>query len=299
VLGVVLALCRLTVEGLVVAVLAAATIDLFAAPHRATSARFLAAMVALAAGLSLTVEHLVLAGDIARMNTVFKSYLQIWTLWGVAAAASAAVLWRRRPRSKTWMAAAAMLLAGVLLYPILATPARVRDRFDLAAPTGLDGERFLDLAVFHEAQGRIPLRDDHEAIAWLRQTVVGSPVVLEASVPPYRWGSRVSVYTGLPTVIGWDWHQRQQRSVLRDDSVGRRIADVQQIYTTLDLDEARALLDRYQVEYVYVGPVERMYYRGPGLAKFESATGYGLTEVFHNDAVSIYRVGDDARQSSR
>ena len=106
-----------------------------------------------------------------------------------------------------------VLFAAVLLYPILATPARIRDRFDLATPTGLDGERYLDLAVFHEAAGKIPLRDDEEAFAWLRRSVVGSPVVLEASVPPYRWGSRVSVYTGLPTVIGWDWHQRQQRSV--------------------------------------------------------------------------------------
>jgi hypothetical protein len=42
-----------------------------------------------------------------------------------------------------------------------------------------------------------------------------------------------------------------------------------------------------------------MYYRGPGLAKFEGASGYGLTEVLRNDAVSIYRVGDDARLSSR
>ena len=71
------------------------------------------------------------------------------------------------------------------------------------------------------------------------------------------------------------------------------------IYSTVDLDEAMALLDHYQVEYVYVGPVERMYYRGPGLEKFESASARGLIEVFRNATVRIYRVGDDARLSSR
>jgi uncharacterized membrane protein len=255
-------------------------------------------MVALCAGLALTVEHLVLAGDIARMNTVFKSYLQIWTLWGVAAAATAAALLARRPRSKLWVTAGAVLFAAVMLYPALATPARIRDRFDLAAPTGLDGEKFLDLAVFHDAGSKIPLREDRDAIAWLRETVEGSPVVLEASVPPYRWGSRVSVFTGLPTVVGWDWHQRQQRSILRDDSVGRRLADIKQIYSTTDVGEALALLRRYRVEYVYLGPVERLYYRGPGLAKFEGGAP-GLEEVFNQGQVSIYRVGADARLSAR
>ncbi len=70
------------------------------------------------------------------------------------------------------------------------------------------------------------------------------------------------------------------------------------IYGTLDLDEAMALLARYQVEYVYLGPIERMYYRGPGLEKFESAAARGLTEVFRNASVRIYRVGDGARLSS-
>jgi YYY domain-containing protein len=298
-LGVALAAIRLTVEGLLAAILVLALVELFACSHHAAAARLLAAMVALAAGLALTVEHLVLAGDIGRMNTVFKSYLQIWTLWGVAAAVAASVVWRRRPRSRLWVGAAAALVAAALLYPALATPARLRDRFDANAAKGLDGESYFALAVYHEAQGQIELRLDHEAIDWLRRTVEGSPVVLEASVPPYRWGSRVSVYTGLPTVIGWDWHQRQQRSVLRDESVPRRVADVSLIYSTDDLDEALELLRRYAVEYVYVGPVERLYYPARGLYKFEARSDRGLEEVFRNDAVRIYRVGADPRISAR
>ncbi len=208
--------CGLTVEGLVVAVLAAAAIDAFAAPHRDAAARFLAGMVALAAGLALTVEHLVLAGDIARMNTVFKSYLQIWSLWGVAAAAAATALLTRRPRRRTLIA-----WARHCSPPCCSTrswPRRPHSRSLRPRRADRSRRRALPRSRGLSRRGRPDsLRDDEEAFAWLRRSVVGSPVVLEASVPPYRWGSRVSVYTGLPTVIGWDWHQRQQRSVRRDD----------------------------------------------------------------------------------
>ena len=42
----------------------------------------------------------------------------------------------------------------------------------------------------------------------MEENIQGTPVVLEAQTPEYRWGSRVAIYTGFPTVVGWSWHQR-------------------------------------------------------------------------------------------
>jgi YYY domain-containing protein len=270
----------------------------------------LSIMIGLA--LSALVEHMVLSGDIGRMNTVFKFYLQIWLLWGTCAAgALAAIVSRwgaarrpvRRERSLplaaaralgrwSFATATAVLAAAALLYTALGTPARLRDRFDEKAGPSLDGGAFLATAT-HYDQRPLELRWDGEAFQWLRENVIGNPVLLEASVPPYRWGSRVSMFTGLPTVLGWDWHQKQQRSIRRSDPVGRRLRDIEQIYSSPDAAAIVPLLKRYAVELVYVGQVERAYYPEEGLRKF-AASPELFAPLYSNDEVQIYRVVDDA-----
>jgi uncharacterized membrane protein len=115
--------------------------------------------------------------------------------------------------------------------------------------------------------------------------------VLEANVLLYRWGSRVSVYTGLPTVVGWDWHQRQQRGHIAGESVNRRVREVQEIYATVDLARAQQLLRGFQVKYIYVGELERAVFPADGLDKFERWTQETfLQEVYRNPGVVIYEV---------
>jgi uncharacterized membrane protein len=115
------------------------------------------------------------------------------------------------------------------------------------------------------------------------------PVVLEANTPLYRWGSRVSIYTGFPTVIGWDWHQKQQRSILPGQIVDQRLADVRTIYNTTDASQAAQLLHQYGVDFVYIGQLERLYYDAAGLRKFLQADpAWGL--VYENSQVQIFQV---------
>ena len=101
-----------------------------------------------------------------------------------------------------------------MLYPIFATQAKVNDRFVPGSPPGLNGMDYMKAAIYHDRDRELPLVYDRQAIEWLRENMEGSPVILEGNAPLYHWGSRVSIYTGLPTVIGWDWHQKQQRSII-------------------------------------------------------------------------------------
>jgi uncharacterized membrane protein len=107
--------------------------------------------------------------------------------------------------------------------------------------------------------------------------------------PLYQLRSTDSIYTGLPTVLGWDWHQQQQRARF-GSTVALRQADVREFYTTADLQRARDILERYDVEYVIVGDVERNFYPGGGLQKFDSGLGGYLEKVYENPGMQIWRV---------
>ena len=257
--------------------------------------RLWAFLVLLGLAMSLGVEVIVLQGDIGRMNTVFKFYLQVWLMWGVAAAVALAWLLPRLERWRSgrgwWLGGLALLLACAALYPPLAASAKVRDRFDPDLGPGLDGWAYMQTAhYFDPNNAQYDLKWDLEAIRWLTDNVIGSPVILEGNTPEYRWGSRYSVNTGLPTVLGWNWHQRQQRGPLGEEEVRQRLADIATIYNTPLSSLAEELLRRYRVRYIIVGPLERAYYELSGLAKFEEmAAGGRLRVVFRNEGVTIYQ----------
>jgi YYY domain-containing protein len=258
--------------------------------------RFWAYLVLLGLAMTLGVEVIVIEGDVGRMNTVFKFYLQVWLLWGVAAAVALAWMVPRLRRwsqgRNLWLGILVLLLAGAALYPPLATSAKIRDRFEADLRPGLDGWEYMETASYFDPQGQeYELKWDLEAIQWLLDNVVGSPVVLEGHAPEYRWGARYAINTGLPTVLGWNWHQRQQRAVADPQEVWDRAHDVEAIYNSRIPSIAEPLLRKHDVRYIVVGPMERAYYAPEGLAKFEPMVGEGtLQAVFRNEGVTIYEV---------
>ena len=235
-------------------------------------------------------------GDIDRMNSVFKFYLQIWVMFGVSASYLLWRMWDRKSvpimhmnnRKKIWIGSLSVLIISASVYPVLGTQARASTRFD-PLPGTLDGTAFMRSAVYRDINGPINLETDYDGIRWLKINIKGSPVILEGVTPQYRWGSRISVYTGLPTVVDWKWHQEQQRWGYRSD-VLKRHSDVDIIYSTSDSEKALGLMYKYGVEYVYVGQLERLYYPEKGIAKFDGALSDHLTPVFRSPNVIIYRL---------
>ena len=254
-------------------------------------------LIGTALALTLMVEMIYIEGDIGRMNTVFKFYLQAWTLFAISAAAAFGWLvrsfseWPIRLK-RLWQIGFIILLTGAALYPLLGGIAKVKDRMAPDAPHTLNGMTFMDYASYTDLNTVMDLSQDYRAIRWLQENVPGSPVIIEANQVEYHWGTRYTVYTGLPGVVGWNWHQRQQRTIVPHDWVFERVEDVNTFYDTTDLGFTREVLDRYQVEYFVVGQLERAKYAPEGLEKFPAAEGVLWNRIYEDRETVIYQVAD-------
>jgi YYY domain-containing protein len=244
--------------------------------------------------ITIVVELFTVRGDIGRMNTIFKFYLQAWTLLAVSGGAAFAWLladlytWRPRWRN-TWQTVMTILFAGAALYTIAATTDKVSDRMAPQAPHTLDSMTYMAYAEFWDTS-TMDLSQDYRAIRWMQENVEGSPVIVEANCPEYRWCTRFTIYTGLPGVVGWNWHQRQQRALGPPTQVFDRVDAIGQFYNTPDIGFAQDFLAKYDVRYIVVGQLEQIYYEEDGLEKFEKYDGMLWKEVYRDVQTVIYEV---------
>jgi YYY domain-containing protein len=265
-----------------------------------------------------------------RMNTLFKFYIQVWVMLGIAVAyllvgllsgrwvpstrqhpslaGRRAVRWRRTALDLVWQLALIALIIAVLAYPALGTPSRLRNRFDRSPPTGtLDGMAYMTAGTLVWPQDNpIELSYDYEAIRWLQDNVKGTPVLAEAKIGFYREGGmRVASYTGLPMPLG-GLHQNEQRW---PDQVGQRDSRYMEFWNTTDPARAWELIQELAISYIYIGQLEQTLYN-PGLtgslaqwgvtrffpdgyAKFDELAAQGrLNVVYENERTRIYRVVD-------
>jgi uncharacterized membrane protein len=282
----------------IVAPLMALTALLLLRPRLDSARRFLLLGVLMALALTFAVEVVVLKGDIGRMNTVFKFYLQVWIILGIMSAVMIGWLvqqmrrWKEEWRTLWTLATVAIVCSG-LLYPIFATRAKINDRFDRSLGPTLDTMKYMTVAHANEQGQDYAFRDEYAALIWMQDHIKGTPVVAEsAAAPEYRsLRNRVTTYTGLPAIIGYNWHQKQQRSILGGEVVDRRQNDVNQLFTTIDPNLALQLIQKYDVSYVIVGYPERLYYPAQGLAKFEAMAAEGRLRVaYKNEHVTLYQV---------
>ncbi len=275
---------------------------LFFRPGQARQLRIVWAVVVLTVALTFLVDVVVWAGDIGRQNTVFKFYMQVWLLLSVMG--GAAFAWVHRTvdawptwKNLLWRGAATVLFVIAAAYPIMAVRAKFIDRMAPDAPHTLDGMAFMPLSTQGEHGAWFSLAEDYALIRWMQENIPGTPVVLEGqSEREYLWGGRISVYTGLPTLVGYNFHQRQQRTL---DPLSRlvqhRIQNVNTLYSTLSVETAWPLLEHYGVRYIVVGQLEIAYYPPEGLAKFDVMAEQGLLElVYQTGETKLYAVRQDA-----
>jgi uncharacterized membrane protein len=125
---------------------------------------------------------------------------------------------------------------------------------------------------------------DYDAINWINQNIKTiEPIVEAAGLEMYRGYSRISIFTGLPTLIGWRYQEVQQSG--RDKESNDAILAVEKIYGSNDPEEARAVAKAMNVNYVYVGSLEKWKYP-EGVKKFAKIA----TVVYANAGAELYKI---------
>jgi YYY domain-containing protein len=223
-------------------------------------------------------------GGNGRFNTVVKTYMPTWILWASAAGVvlprlvrgRSAWAWTRRQQLGSVLAVVLVLstaaFGGVAVQRHFADP-------NVEEPT-LDG-----LAAAEEnVPGQVA------AIRWLdnrsgRPTIVSAP-----GRYVYRWSaSPAASLTGVPTVAGVS-HEAQYRG---RQTYLNRVYEVNTIYLG-SAERRAALLDKYNVEYIYVGPTERERYGE--VRPFSELRGVRV--AFREDNVTIYEVDQGQLRAS-
>ncbi|WP_459195039.1 DUF2298 domain-containing protein [Halosimplex sp. J119] len=270
------------------------------APNAVTRIRdvvgFETLLVIAGAGIVVIVEFVYIneqAGP-ERMNTVFKTYADVWVLWATAAGAILAHLVENHSpalalsgdRWKTaFRALAVVLIVGTSVFGAFALSGHFAgesyfSRFNHPDDPTLDGFTFINET--HP--------EEYAAVEWFGD-LEGQPNI--ASAPGqnmYQWTNPISSLTGVPTIAGWA-HEVGYRG---GDPYRTRVDHVNTIYTGSPAQRAY-YLDQYDVEYIYVGSNERA--DGPNddhgysqeeLSVFESMAGVSVEKQW-NDVV-VYRV---------
>jgi len=207
-----------------------------------------------------------------RINTIFKFYYQAWMLWSLAAAFSIAYLLQnlRGLKNILFSVLISLVIFAGLLYPALSL---------LTKTNNFNPTFGFTLDYFGRVVRENP--DEAAAIEFLRTAPNG--VVVEAVGGSYTNYARVSTYTGLQNVLGWPGHEDQWRGSYVPQ--GSRNEDITKLYTTTHWDEAQAVIDQYDIRYIYVGTLEYS-----SMPVKEEKFRIHLKTVFQQGSVSIYEV---------
>jgi uncharacterized membrane protein len=206
-----------------------------------------------------------------RINSVFKFYYQAWILLSLASAYGIVVLLRnlRGVANGIFGIVFTTILVIGLTYPALGIFNKTNN---FKPPFGYT------LDDFDRVKRENP--DEAAAIQWLQSAPDG--VVAEAVGNAYSNYARISIYTGLPTVLGWGNHEGQWRE---QSLQGSRQQDIETLYSTSDWATAQEIINRYNIRYVYVGDLERSSYRVS-----EDKFSRFLRPAFQQGNVTVYEV---------
>lgn len=118
---------------------------------------------------------------------------------------------------------------------------------------------------------------DYKLVQWINENVPKNDVILEASYinSSYSGYSRISAFTGNPTVIGWtthEWIWRAEKDYSFPKDINARLNDVEKIYESSNVVEAKNLIKKYNIKYICVSNLEYETYKNINMNTLSALT---------------------------
>lgn len=216
------------------------------------------------------------SGDYKRANTMFKLTYQAYIMFGMCMAYISFRLIRFREKRSQCVFAVVLLalLTTTLGYFGNAAESWFGDYRDNTRYQGLDCVAFMEK--------NFP--EDYAAVQWINENVTEPSVIVEGVGYSYTYYQRISATTGHATIMGWETHEwlwRSEAEFAKPEMIPERQEDVETLYTTTDKATAWALVDKYDVDYIYVGACERYNGLKTGNANEDGTVpeGYGYNQA--------------------
>ena len=203
-----------------------------------------------------------------RMNTVFKFSIIAWMMLGISSFVFIGkFLEKKYPDvSKQNLSRRKIFFSGIIICSILIAPVIVADMNYGYGGKTLDGMEWLKT---HHPYDYLAI----EHLNGLEKSIS----IVEAEGGDYTYYSRISAFTGYPTIIGMPFHEQMWRG---DNAlIGERMADVKKIYE--NPDECIKLMKKYGMTHIYVGKSEEERYNVNLLYS-------QLTVFYQNEGAVIY-----------
>lgn len=176
------------------------------------------------------------------------------------------------------------LLLPAALYPVLGSITKgLLCSINPKKAATLDGTAYMKDIAARPGSPTDFDKHDYQAIEWINTNLNRIEPILEApGERMYTGVSRVSIFTGMPSFIGWGYQVSQQSG--RQEVPGRT-SMANNIFTNeLNPEALLNTLRQNGIKYVYVGGIEKAIY--PNTQKFALVGD----AVYSNEGVTIYKV---------
>ncbi|MEI6266343.1 MAG: DUF2298 domain-containing protein [bacterium] len=210
--------------------------------------------------------------DFQRANTVFKFHYQVWVLFAIISGYIFYYFTTVKDNIKY-----VFYLFGItfLLISSAYLPKSVYDSANsFSKQMGLDGSGYIASKYSF----------DYQAILWINKNILGEKIIVETVGESYTDGSRISVFTGNATPLGWFGHEWGWRKNVDDLNIIKK--DIDTLYKTNEIDTANIIINKYKINFIYYGELEKI--------KYGEIQGWAiphmLKKVYRNEQVSIYKV---------